>query len=83
MIPEMRITEVARQTGASTDEIRYFEAKGYVQCRWITLKNRRVRDYSDAEIHKMRLIIKYRRQGFEHGMAYERAMKELLKPRLI
>ena len=79
----MRIIQVAKSTGATPDEIRYFEKKGYIKSRRMRLKTRQVRDYSAAEIDKVELIIKYRRQGFEHAAAYARAIQELEKPRLI
>lgn len=79
----MRITEVARRAGVTTDDIRYLEMKGYIQCQWITPKNRSIRDYVDSEVSKIELIIKYRREGFEHEMAYSKAMDEMQRPRLI
>ena len=79
----MRITEVAKRIGATSDEIRYFETKGYIRSRWKRLNTRRVRDYSEAEIRKIELIVKYRRQGFQHGVAYEKALEEMERPRLV
>jgi DNA-binding transcriptional MerR regulator len=79
----MRITELARLTGATTDEIRYFERKDYIRCRWLTLRARSVRDYEEAEVQKVELLIKYRRDGFELDTAYTKAMDELQQPRLI
>ena len=79
----MRITEAARSAGATPDEIRYFERKGFIRSRWIRLKQRRVRDYPEAEVRKIELIVKYRRQGFEHNTAYEKALEEMARPRLI
>ena len=79
----MRITELARLSGASTDEIRWFESKGFIQCSWVTPKKRAVRDYPESEVQKVKLIKKYRREGFELNIAYQKAMAELESPRLI
>ena len=79
----MRIIQVAKSTGATADEIRYFEKKRYITSRRMRLKTRQVRDYSAAEIAKIELIVKYRRQGFEHAIAYAKAIEELERPRLI
>jgi len=66
----VRITEVSKNTGASADEIRYFESKGYIKSNRIRLKSRQVRDYSSDEVRMIGVLIKYRRQGFEIGSAY-------------
>ena len=79
----MRITQVAKKIGATVDEVRYLEVKGYIEGSWMQLKSREVRDYSEAEVLKAELIFKYRRLGFELAAAYERAMEELRHPRLI
>ena len=79
----MRITEIAKQIGATPDEIRYFEKKGYVQSRWMRLNTRCVRDYSDSEVRKIELLVKYRRQGFEHEVAHNKATQEIEQPRLV
>lgn len=73
----MRITEVAKQLGILPDQIRWFEKKGYIKPGWTFLKHRRVRDYPEDEVRKIGRIVKYRRQGFEHDVAYQKAMEEL------
>ena len=79
----MRITELAKLTGATTDQIRWFENKGFIQCNWVTPKDRTIRDYQEPEVRKVELITKYRREGFELDVAYEKAIEELEHPRLI
>ena len=79
----MRITQVSKLVGATTDEIRYLESKGYIQSRRILLMKRGVRDYAESEVRKIELIIKYRREGFELEAAYQKALEELQRPRLI
>jgi len=76
----LRITELARQTGASTDEIRYLEAKGYIQSHKAKLKQRTVRHFAEENVRIIELIIKYRRQGFTWKVAYEKARQEIDRP---
>lgn len=79
----MRMTEVAKCTGATPDQVRYLEKKKYIRSRWKRLKTRRVRDYSVTEVRKIEYIIKYLDQGFKYDIAYQKAMEELAQPRLI
>lgn len=79
----MRITAASRRTGASTDEIRYLESKGYIQGGRILLDKREVRNYAESEVQKIELIIKYRRLGFEIDASCQKALEEMQRPRLI
>lgn len=79
----MRLTAVAKQFGILPDQIRWLEKKGYIEPGWILLKRRRVRDYPEDEVRKIGRIVKYRRRGFEHDVAYQKAMEELSNPRLV
>jgi DNA-binding transcriptional MerR regulator len=79
---EMRITEMSRATGASADEIRYMERKGFLDSAVTRLRRRKVRNYQEADIRKVKLIIKYRRQGFTWDMAFKKAMLDLQNPPL-
>ena len=77
----MRKAEIFGAIGATPDEVRYYEQKGFVKSRWKRLRERRVRDYPQAEVRKIELITKYRREGFELDVAYQKAMDELQSPR--
>ena len=76
------ITDLARMTGASVDELRYLEKKGYLSPVKTRLKRRKVREYQDTDVQKARLITKYRRQGFTLDASFQRAMRELENPLL-
>ena len=78
----LRITELARKTGASVDEVHYLEKKGFVQSVRSRLTEREVRHFEDTDTRKIQLIIKYRRQGFTWDMAFQKAQQELNKPTL-
>jgi len=79
----MRITDVARRTRATPDRIRYLDKRRYIKGRWKTINTRRVRDYPEAEVQKIELIVKYLDQGYRYEAAFERASEELRQPRLI
>ena len=78
----LRITEFARKTGASADELRYLEKKGYLNSSRTRLERRVVRIYQDSDIVKVQLIIKHRQQGFTWDAAFQKALGELGKPTL-
>lgn len=78
----LRITELARQTGASVDEIHYLEKKGIIKSKRVRLKQRAVRQFDEKSIRTIELIIKYRRQGFTWNVAYEKTRQEINKPAL-
>ena len=76
----MRITEMSRLTGASTDELRYMERKGFLSSRLHGLKRRQVRDYQESDVLKAKLIVKYRKMGFTWDAAFSKAQEELANP---
>jgi DNA-binding transcriptional MerR regulator len=78
----LRITELARKTGASVDEIHYLEKKGFINSIKSRLTEREVRQFQDADARKIQLIIKYRRQGFNWDTAFQKAQQEHNKPTL-
>ena len=68
--------------GASVDELRYMEKKGFINPVREKPKEREVRDYQQADIRKVRLLIKYRHQGFTWDAAFKKAVQELANPTL-
>lgn len=64
------------------DELHYLERKGFVSPVRAKLKRRKVRQYPDADIRKLQLTIKYRREGFTWDVAFQKALQELRNPRL-
>ncbi len=77
------ITELAKRTGASVDELRYLERKGLLNPSRTQLKRRKVRQYQEADIRRVQLIIKYHRQGFTWDVAFQKAMREMENPLLL
>lgn len=78
----LRITELARKTGASVDEIHYLEKKGILKSKKVKLKQRVVRQFDEEGTRTLEIIIKYRRQGFTWKVAYEKSRQEIDKPAL-
>ena len=78
----LRITVLARKTGASVDEIHYLEKKGFIKSVKSRLTEREVRQFQDTDARKIQVIIKYRRQGFTWDMAFQKAQQEHNKPTL-
>ena len=78
----LRITELARQTGASVDEIHYLEKKGVLKPKKVKLKQRDVRQFDESSVRPISLIIKYRRQGFTWDVAYAKVKQEINKQSL-
>ena len=79
----MRITQLAKRFRVTTDRIRYLEKKGYIESTWTQLNKRKIRYYSEREINKLELLIKYLDQGFRYDVAYQKAVEEMQKPRFI
>ena len=79
----MKITELSRRTGCSTDQIRYLEKKGAIRPRWKLIKKRRVRDYPESQINRLALIIRFLEEGYKYDVAIQKAEDETNKPRLI
>lgn len=78
----MHITEMSKSTGATVDELRYMERKGFLASVSKLLKRRRVRNFRDSDIRKVKLIIKYRKQGFTWDTAFQKAEMDLESPQL-
>ena len=63
----MRIGELAREVGVSTDTVRFYERSG-----WLPRANRRdnaYRDYGEADVEHLRLLIDLRRMDVPLGDA--------------
>ncbi|MDD5190169.1 MAG: MerR family transcriptional regulator [Dehalococcoidales bacterium] len=78
----LRMTETAKITAASVDEIRYLEKKGFIKSIKTRLKQRQVRQFTEEDIRTAELIIKYRRQGFTWDTAFQKARQEIERPAL-
>ena len=55
----MRIGELARQVGVSTDTVRFYERSGWLPRA--TRRDNAYRDYAEADVEHLRLLIELRR----------------------
>jgi DNA-binding transcriptional MerR regulator len=78
----LRITDLARHTGASVDEIRYLETKGFIKSKKLKLRTREVRQFQEDDARAVELTVKYHRQGFTWKVAHEKARQEINRPSL-
>ena len=83
MVHELRISEVSKQAGVSTDLVRYLESKGFVEPKWIQLKQRTVRDYPEDQVELIKAIAQYINEGFKHDIAFAKAKLQVANPKLI
>jgi len=79
----MHITELSKDTGATVDQIRYLERKGYVQAEWKQLSKRKVRFYPESQVATIQSIMKYFNLGYRYDVAYRKTIEEVQKPRLL
>lgn len=62
--------------GISARRLYYWELRGAVHPKLITLGSREFRRYSEAEISKLKKIKKYLEEGFMLEKAFEKAEQE-------
>lgn len=59
----MLIRGVAALLGVSTDTVRYYEREGLLDDRHITRRANGYRDYGEAAVERLRLLVQARRSG--------------------
>ena len=59
----MLIRDVAALLGVSTDTVRYYEREGLLDDRHIARRPNRYRDYGEAAVERLRLLVQARRSG--------------------
>jgi MerR family transcriptional regulator, copper efflux regulator len=60
----MLISELARETGLSTDTIRFYEKEGLLDSEHITRRSNSYRDYTPAAVERLLLIKRGQMIGF-------------------
>ena len=83
IIHQLRISELAKESGATTDLIRYLEAKGFIKPEMLMLRKRKVRNYSEDQVQLVKLIVQHIEKGFKHDTAYKKAIDQINNPRLV
>lgn len=72
----MKTSQILEQIGIPRHKLYYLEQKGYIAPHRIPIGDLEAREYSDADVRKIRLIWKYLKKGFKHKAAYQKAMEE-------
>jgi DNA-binding transcriptional MerR regulator len=73
----MKTAEVLAQIDIPRHKLYYLEQKGYIHPKRIPIGDLEVREYSEEDVSKVRLIWKFLKKGFKHKVAYRKAMDEL------
>lgn len=68
--------EVKDIVGVSARRLYYWELRGAVQPKLISLGSREFRRYSESDIRKLKKIKQYLEEGFVLDKAFEKADKE-------
>jgi MerR family transcriptional regulator, copper efflux regulator len=61
--PTMLIRDVAALLGVSTDTVRYYEREGLLDDRHVARLPNGYRDYGEAAVERLRLLVQARRSG--------------------
>lgn len=61
--PAVLIRDVAGLLGVSTDTVRYYEREGLLDDRHISRRPNGYRDYGEAAVERLRLLVQARRSG--------------------
>jgi len=68
--------EIKDLVGVSSRQLYYWELKGAIKPRLITLGSREFRRYSEKNMQKLKTIKKYLEEGFVLDKAFEKAAQE-------
>ncbi len=73
----MKTSQVLETTGIPRHKLYYLEQKGYINPKRIPMGDLEAREYSKADVRKIKLIWKFLKKGFKHKIAYEKALEEI------
>jgi DNA-binding transcriptional MerR regulator len=73
----MKTSQVLEMIGIPRHKLYYLEQKGYINPKRIPMGDLEAREYSKADVRKIKLIWKFLRKGFKHKIAYEKALEEI------
>jgi len=73
----MTTTELLEKIDIPRHKLYYLEQKGYINPKRHSMGELEVREFSQADFEKVKIIWKYLRQGFKHKIAYQKAMEEM------
>ena len=73
---------LAQVPGTTKDQLYYFEAKGFVRPRKVSVGKVERNDYNEEDLRLIKAICKYYQQGFPPKVAFQKAMAEQKTPPL-
>lgn len=73
----MKTSDILRMIDIPRHKLYYLEQKGYVAPKRIPMGDLEAREYSRADLLKIKFIWKYLSKGFKHKVAFEMAMEEI------
>ncbi len=73
---------LAKVPPVTKDQLYYFEAKGFIRPKKVSVGKVERNDYSDDDLKMVASISKYYQQGFPPKVAFQKAMAEQKTPPL-
>jgi DNA-binding transcriptional MerR regulator len=73
----MKTAEILKQIDIPRHKLYYLEQKGYITPKRIPMGDLEAREYTEEDIHKIRLIWKFLKRGFKHKIAHRKAIEEM------
>ncbi len=75
----MNTSEVQKLINIPRNKLYYLELKGFICPRRIPKGDQEIRDYSDEDLARIRLLWRYLQMGYKHKQAYHKAIQKLKK----
>lgn len=73
----MKTSQVLEAVGIPRHKLYYLEQKGYINPKRIPMGDLESREYSKADVRKIKLIWQFLKKGYKHRIAYEKAIEEI------
>ena len=73
----MNTSELLKKINIPRHKLYYLEQKGYISPERHPMGELEVREFSQSDFEKIKIIWKYLKQGFKHKIAYRKAMQEM------
>ena len=78
----MRTKEVLEKIDIPRERLYYLEYKGFIKPKRIPMGEIEAREFSEKDLHRIKAIWKYWKQGFKYRVAEKKAVEELNNPQL-
>ncbi len=78
----MKTTEVLQQIDIPRAKLYYLELKGYIHPRRIPRGDQEIREYSEEDLARIKLLWRYLQKGYKHREAYHKTIQKLGRDKL-